>query len=419
MAQRALNRRRFLTAAGGAAVGAAAGGAVLLNDGSSSASQEPASYTGRVAYDGAHQAGIVTAAQDRLHFAAFDVVDDARPADLRALLDAWTAAARRMTAGRQAEPSAGSPAAPPTDTGEADGLPPARLTVTVGFGPGLFEHGGRDRFAIAGQRPALLQALPALPGDELEAARSGGDLCIQACADDPVVAFHAVRNLARIGRGVVVMRWSQLGFGRTSSTSSAQDTARNLMGFKDGTNNITAEQPASLDTHVWATSRAADPAWMAGGTYMVTRRIRMLIEVWDRASLTDQEATIGRLKASGAPLTGTTEHEPLDLGARVAGEPVIPLDAHVRLAAPASNRDTRILRRGYSFTDGFDPELGQLDAGLFFIAYMHDPRSFVTLQNRLGSGDALNEYIKHVGSAVFAVPGGTRAGGALAPALFA
>jgi deferrochelatase/peroxidase EfeB len=240
---------------------------------------------------------------------------------------------------------------------------------------------------------------------------------VQACADDPVVAFHAVRNLARIGRGTVVMRWSQLGFGRTSSTSSAQETPRNLMGFKDGTNNITAEQPESLAAHVWTRARG-NPPWMAGGSYMVTRRIRMLIEVWDRASLTDQEATIGRAKASGAPLTGTAERDPLDLDAGGA-QPIIPRDAHVRLAAPASNNGTRMLRRGYSFTDGFDPQLGQLDAGLFFIAYMNDPAAFVTVQNQLGSQDALNEYIKHVSGAVFAVPAGTRPGQPLAPGLFA
>ena len=415
--RRPLSRRSFLTAAGGAALGAAAGGTILRQDGSSSAS-EPESYTGRVPYDGEHQAGITTAAQDRLHFAAFDVMPDATAADLRAMLDAWTRAARRLTAGLPAEPAVGTPAAPPSDTGEADGLPAGRLTITVGFGPTLFSHRGRDRFGIAAQRPARLEPLPALPGDELHPDRSGGDLCIQACADDPQVAFHAVRNLARIGRGTVVMRWSQLGFGRTSSTSSAQQTPRNLMGFKDGTNNITAEQPQSLAKHVWTPPRG-NPAWMAGGSYMVTRRIRMLIEVWDRASLTDQEATFGRLKASGAPLTGRTEHEPLDLEAGGRADPVIPIDAHVRLAAPASNHGVRLLRRGYSFTDGFDPELGQLDAGLFFIAYMNDPAAFVTVQSRLGSRDALNEYIKHVGSAVFAVPGGTRPGRPLAEGLFA
>jgi deferrochelatase/peroxidase EfeB len=415
---RSLSRRGFLTAAGGAAVGATAGGAILLRDDNHSSASEPESYTGKVAYDGAHQAGIVTPAQDRLHFAAFDVAPFATREDLRAMLDAWTVAARRMSAGLPAEPAAGTPAAPPADTGEADGLPAGRLTVTIGFGPTLFSHKGRDRFGVGAQRPTLLAEIPPLPGDELDPERSGGDLCVQACADDPVVAFHAVRNLARIGRGTVIMRWSQLGFGRTSSTSSAQQTPRNLMGFKDGTNNITAEQPKSLDSHVWTTA-GGNPPWMAGGSYMVTRRIRMLIEVWDRASLTDQEATIGRLKASGAPLTGTTEHEPLDLKAGGAADPVIPVDAHVRLAAPATNKGTRLLRRGYSFTDGFDPELGQLDAGLFFIAYMNDPAAFITVQNQLGSQDALNEYIKHVSSGVFAVPGGTRPGRPLAEGLFA
>jgi len=409
-----VSRRGFLTAAGGAAVGAAAGGTFVAL--AEADSDTPSISTERVAFDGAHQAGIVTPAQDRLHFAAFDVVAGARREDLRDLLAQWTTAARRMTAGLPAEPPAVTPAAPPTDTGEADGLPPARLTVTFGLGPALFGRGGEDRFGLAAERPAHLAALPALPGDELDPARSGGDLCVQACADDPQVAFHAVRNLARIGRGIVVMRWSQLGFGRTSSTSSAQDTPRNLMGFKDGTNNVTAEQPRSLAEHVWA--GAGEPAWMAGGSYLVARRIRMLIEVWDRASLTDQEVTIGRRKASGAPLTGTAEHDDLDLRARDAKGLVIPADAHVRLAAPATNRGVRMLRRGYSFTDGFDPELGQLDAGLFFISYQHDPQTFIALQNRLGSADALNEYIKHVGSAVFAVPGGTRPGTPVAAGLF-
>jgi len=412
MAAPKVSRRGFLTAAGGAAVGAAAGGTFVAL--AEADSDSPAvTSSAQVPFDGVHQAGIVTPAQDRLHFAAFDVVDGARPEDLRDLFAQWTVAARRMTAGLPAEPAAVTPAAPPTDTGEADGLPPARLSITFGLGPALFRE---DRFRLAARRPAHLAPLPALPGDELDPSRSGGDLGVQACADDPQVAFHAVRNLARIGRGIVVMRWSQLGFGRTSSTSSAQETPRNLMGFKDGTNNITAEQPRSLADHVWA--GPGEPAWMAGGSYMVTRRIRMLIEVWDRASLTDQQVTIGRKKLSGAPLTGAVEHHELDLQARDEDGLVIPADAHVRLAAPATNSGVRVLRRGYSFTDGFDPQLGQLDAGLFFISYQADPQSFIALQNRLGSRDALNEYIKHVSSAVFAVPGGTRPGSPVASGLF-
>src|SRR4051794_41298248 len=232
------------------------------------------------------------------------------------------------------------------------GLSPSRLTVTFGFGPSLFH-----RFSLT--RPAPLRPLPALPGDELDPARSDGDLCVQACADDPQVAFHAVRNLARIGRGLVVMRWSQLGFGRTSTTSRNQSTPRNLMGFKDGTNNIKAEDRAALRNHVWVGGEG--PAWMRDGSYLVTRRIRMLIESWDRATLSDQEDTIGRTKVAGAPLGAHEEFDKVDLKAER-----IPTDAHIRLAAPATNGGIRILRRGYSFTDGFDEELGQLDAGLFF-----------------------------------------------------
>jgi deferrochelatase/peroxidase EfeB len=159
---------------------------------------------------------------------------------------------------------------------------------------------------------------------------------------------------------------------------------------------------------------------MACGTYLVARRIRMLIEVWDRATLADQEQTIGRTKASGAPLGGEHEFDAVDLAAKGAnGLPIVPIDSHVRLAAPSENHGTRMLRRGYSFADGIDERLGQLDAGLFFIGFMRDPQSFVTLQHRLARNDALNEYISHRGSALFAIPPGVSRGGFVGERLFA
>jgi deferrochelatase/peroxidase EfeB len=415
MARLEMNRRRFLGTAGLTAGGLVVGGAIAtaLEGGEAGAG----GGSDVVAFYGPHQAGITTPTQSRLHIAAFDVVEGASRADVRDLMRRWTAAAARMSAGESLGDGSADALAPPPDTGEAAGLPASNLSVTVGFGPTLFERDGRDRFGIAAQRPDALHKIEALPGDELDPTRSGGDLCVQACADVPEVAFHAVRNLARIGRGVVVMRWSQLGFGRTAITNSAQETPRNLMGFKDGTNNITSEEQAALDQHVWVGAEA--PAWMRGGAYMVTRRIRMLIEVWDRASLGDQEATIGRVKANGAPLGSKAEHDKPDLRASGARGPVIPADAHIRLAAPATNHGIRILRRGYSFTDGFDPELGQLDAGLFFIAFMRDAhKQFAVIQRGLGT-DALNEYIKHVSSGLFAVPpGAAREGDYLGRALF-
>ncbi len=392
------------------AAGAAGAGAALVGVGIGRLADDGGEESRVVPFHGQHQAGIATPAQDRLHFAAFDLTGESR-GELRDLLRAWTDAAARMCGGEAVTARAPEAAAPPDDTGEALGLPAARLTVTFGFGRSLFSKGGVDRFGLERARPKALVALPGFPGDELDPERSDGDLAVQACADDPLVAFHAVRNLARIGRGAAVMRWSQLGFGRTSSTSSAQRTPRNLMGFKDGTNNIKLENERALAEHVWVGS-GDEPDWLRGGSYLVTRRIRMLIEVWDRASLGDQEATIGRHKLTGAPLGAGDEFDQVDLAARrPSGRPVVPVDAHIRLAAPTENADRRILRRGYSFTDGMDVRLGQLDAGLFFISYQNDPQTFVRLQRRLAERDALNEYIKHTGSALFAVPPGVRPGG--------
>lgn len=396
----ALTRRALLASAGAGGIAAAAGGGFAL--GRQDHSEDgPGTAEQTVPFHGRHQAGIATPAQDRLHFAAFDVEDGLRADDLRELMRAWSRAAERLTAGQPVGDANHEALTPPQDTGEALGLTPARLTVTFGMGPSLFD----GRFGLAAHRPAPLRDLPALPGDELDPERSGGDLCVQACADDPQVAFHAVRNLARIGRGAVTLRWSQLGFGRTSSTSRAQATPRNLMGFKDGTANLKAEDAEALDRHVWvAGDRAGEPPWLRGGSYLVARRIRILIEVWDRTSLGDQEQTIGRHKASGAPLGERDELATLRVDR-------LPADSHVRLAAPSTNGGAALLRRGYSFTDGLDDRLGQLDAGLFFLSYQRDPGAFVRVQRQLGANDALNEYIKHVGSGVFLMPPGAQRGG--------
>jgi len=419
-AHEGISRRAALGILGGLAAASAAAGVVSARTAAATTAAPPADDV--VPFRGEHQAGITTPAQDRLHMVAFDVVTESRE-ELVALLAAWTDAADRMTRGLDAGPVGavdGIPEAPPDDTGEALGLSPARLTLTFGVGPTLFRDAdGRDRFGLADRRPPALEDLPEFAGDELDPARSGGDLCIQACADDPQVAVHAVRNLARIGFGPVRVRWSQLGFGRTSSTSSAQATPRNLMGFKDGTHNVTAEDADLLADHVWA--QAADGAqWMAGGSYLVARRIRMTVETWDRLPLAEQEAVFGRDKREGAPLTGTREHDEPDFAAlRADGQPVMPATSHVRLAHPAQNGGAHMLRRGYSYVDGSDP-LGRLDAGLFFLAYMRDPRtSFVPVQQRLARADALNEYIRHTGSAVFAVPPGPQPGQHWAQALLA
>ena len=409
-----ISRRGFL-----AAMGVAGGSLALVGCSSgSSSSAKAAAETARstVSPYGPHQAGIATKSQDRLVFAAFDVTSNKR-ADLVSLLKTWSATIPRLTGGLQVVDDVESnPQLPPQDTGEAVGLPPANLTVTVGFGPSLFDN----RFGLSARRPAALADIPPIAHDNLNPAISNGDLCVQACADDPQVAFHAVRNLRRLAQGTAVLRWTQLGFGKTSSTSTTQATPRNLMGFKDGTNNIKAEDAGVFDDQVWVGAET-DQSWMRGGTYVVTRRIQMFLESWDRDFLEDQENVIGRAKDTGAPLGRTDEFETVPLDAKhPSGDPLIPLDAHIRLASPLSNDGHKLLRRGYSFTDGVHPQTGELDAGLFFIAFQKDPRvQFVPIQRRLAQNDALNEYIQHTSSALFACPPGFEAGGMLGEALFA
>jgi deferrochelatase/peroxidase EfeB len=417
MSESTVSRRRAIALAGAGVAGvagAAAAGGAWARGTFGAGDDGPAPAAGAVAFRGAHQAGIVTPAQDRLHFVAFDVITKDR-ARLVELLREWTAAAERMTTGRDAGVVGavnGLPEAPPDDTGEAIGLPPSGLTLTIGFGPTLFRDvTGKDRFGIASKRPAALADLPHFAGDALDPEISGGDLCVQACANDPQIAVHAIRNLARIGMGVVSVRWSQLGFGRTSSTSRDQATARNLFGFKDGTRNLKAQDDALLRDHLWA-QPGDGAAWMAGGTYLVTRKIRMLIETWDRTSLREQEEIVGRHKGTGAPLGKADEFDEPDLAARRPdGTPALAENAHVRLAHPDTNDGARMLRRGYNFVDGSDG-LGRLDAGLFFIAYQRDPRAaFVPVQRNLARHDTMNEYLRHVSSGLFACPPGVSGAG--------
>jgi deferrochelatase/peroxidase EfeB len=401
-----LSRRRLLTGAGlavGAGAAAVAGAALLRQPESETRSVLAAGSGQSIAFHGSHQAGISTPVQDRLHFAAFDLTTDSRESVVT-MLKAWAAAAVQMTEAREVGGGAtGAELAPPDDTGEAIGLPASRLTLTVGFGPSFF-----DKLKLP--RPEGLKELPHFPADKLDPARSGGDVCVQACADDPQVAVHAIRNLVRIGFGAASIRWSQLGFGKTSSTTPDAQTPRNLMGFKDGTDNIAATDQKKLDAHVWVGDEG--PEWMRGGSYLVARRIRMHIETWDRTSLKEQEDIFGRTKREGAPYGGTREHDPVVLDK-------LPIDSHVRLAHPDSLSGATILRRGYSFTDGSDG-LGRLDAGLFFLAYQRDlEKGFIPIQRALAAKDTLNEYIQHVGSGVFACSGGVSPGSFWGAALLA
>ncbi len=333
-----------------------------------------------------------------------------------ALLRGWTTAAARMSAGRSAEPIGQDLTVPAPDTGETLGLPPARLTITFGFGAGLFVKGGKDRYGWAAQRPPALVDLPRFNGDQLLETRAGGDLAIQACADDPQVAFHAVRELVRLAYGVGEVRWAQTGF---VPGFGPKETPRNLMGFKDGTSNPSFRDATAMAKFVWVGDEGPD--WMRGGSYVVFRRIRMALEHWDRMNVGFQEQAFGRHKYSGAPLGGKSEFDPLDLKATDKdGNPVIAESAHVRLAAAASNDGAQIMRRPYAYNDGVDftaerwPPWRQgmeYDAGLFFVCYQRDPRTgFIKIFEKMSKFDVLNQFVTHTGGGLFACPGGIAQG---------
>lgn len=406
-----LSRRGFVAGAGavgGVLAGAGAAAAVASRDDTGPVADAIDLDRSVTFYTGLHQAGIETPPQRYGVFMTFDLTSRTSR-DLQILLARWSAAIAQMMAGEPigaVQPAHGNAVA--LDTGEALDLGAASLTVTLGLGPGVF---GPD-LGLADRAPRLLQDLPRLPSDNLDRATTGGDLSLQACADDPQVAYHAIRDLARMGRGTVNTRWTVMGFGRASA-GQGQTTPRNLQGFKDGTRNI--KEPADFDTYVWLTD---DADWMAGGTYQVARKIQMNIETWDSDRVDDQERVIGRSKVEGAPLSGTREFDVPDFSMRRHGAPVISPISHIALAAHEHNGGIRILRRSYNYTDGIN-SFGQLDAGLLFIAYMNDPDHFVRLQTRLGGSDLLNEYISHIGSAIFAVPPAPKQGGYLAEALFA
>ncbi|MER5477433.1 iron uptake transporter deferrochelatase/peroxidase subunit [Streptomyces sp. NPDC002734] len=398
----ALSRRRLLGTAGATGLVLGAGGvAAGYTAGRATAPETPdvapltALGTNRAKFHVKHQPGILQPAQAHGHLIAFDLAPGAGRREAAALLRRWSEVAERLMAGRPA---------PHEDTAVARDAGPSGLTVTFGFGHSFFGRTGLEK-----QRPAALDPLPAFSSDRLDKARSNGDLWVQVGSDDGPVAFHALRALQKEAGEAARVRWHMSGFNRSPGATARPATARNLMGQVDGTNNPKPAD-ADFDQRVFVPAQG-EPAWMAHGSYAVVRRIRMLLDDWERLPQRDQEAVIGRRKADGAPLSGGDETTEMDLEKQDAsGGLVVPLNAHARITRPDQNGGAAMLRRPFSFHDGF-AEDGAPDAGLLFISWQADPlRGFVPVQRKLDRGDALSAFIRHEASGLFAVPGGAAAG---------
>ena len=395
------SRRSLLVGAGGLAVGGVAGGLAGAALASDTATPTTSTQGAVEPFYGAHQAGIATPAQARAELVALDLASGTDVSALRSVLQAWTAAAAAMASG-QGEPDDAS-----RDIVQSG---PARLTVTVGFGPDLFPKLGLDA-----QLPPGLAPVPAFRHDALEPRFVGGDVLVQVGSDDALVASHAARRLVTLAGAALTTRWWQRGFSRTPASTTDSTTPRNLMGQVDGSANP-APGTDLFDQTVWAGSTA--PEWLRGGSFVVVRRIRMFLETWDQQDRDQQERVIGRTKDSGAPLTGGTEKDQPDFSAQNPdGSLVIPATAHVRLSHPSSTHGARIFRRGFSYDDGALAD-GTRDAGLLFLAWQADPRKgFLPIQARIDMGDRLNAFTRAVGSAVFACPPGVTEGSYLGASL--
>jgi len=393
--EKKMDRREFLKKAGiggaGLALGVSGASAFFANK----AQEEKKISDGgeEISFYGEHQAGITTPMQKNIYFVVLDLHSTDKEEVIQMFKD-WTDYSSKLVDGELVKKDGSNALLPPSDTGETVGLNPYRLTLTFGVSADFLKKMGLEK-----KRPKEFRDLPPFPKEQLQEKYTGGDIVIQACADDEQVAFHAVRNLVRKARNTVTIKWSQSGF---AAIGDRMSTPRNLFGFKDGTANVTKEK--DFDKVIWTDS----DDWMKGGTYMAVRRIQMFLETWDRTNLQEQENTFGRYKESGAPFGKKDEFDEVDLA-------LLPVDSHVRLAKEVNKP---IYRRSYSYSDGIVEKTGQFDTGLLFLAFQKNPDSFVKVQTNLGAQDKMNEYVTHIGSGLFACFAGVKKGEYLGQKLF-
>ncbi len=414
-----VSRRRFLAgglASTAAVAGVAASAAACGDDGDDDgggASTSGGADPRYLEFEGRHQTGITHPANEQGLLAAFALTADSLD-EVRDTFVALTDETRRLMAGEPYEDR--DPAYPPVYTGTVGNPPPpADLSVVVSVGASLFD----DRYGLADRRPQALEKMPFLANDRLDPARSHGDVLVSVTSAHEDINLFALRQLHRATRETMALHWMLGGYNRRTEARPGEAGKRNLMGFIDGTANLDPGDDEVMDRYVWIQEGDDEPAWAVDGSYHVVRVIRMLVEFWDRTRLSEQEALIGRRKATGAPLDGEVETDIPDYGADPDGE-VTPLDAHIRLANPRTSgtEDDLIFRSGLSFSRGFDAA-GQLDQGLAFVSFQRRMSQFLNTQERL-AGEPLEEYIRPEGGGFyFALPGVTSADGYLGEGLLA
>ncbi|MDO5640971.1 MAG: iron uptake transporter deferrochelatase/peroxidase subunit [Paracoccus sp. (in: a-proteobacteria)] len=407
------SRRRILGAMGALAACPFAGAAQAQTQTQTSAHNVTDAPVWRMASPADHvpmfgrvQAGVVTPRPANGMIASFGVVADTLD-DLQDLLRRLTDRIAFLTTGGPAPDL--NPRLPPAGSGILGPvIMPDALTVTVSLGASLFD----DRPWLAGLKPRHLTRMTRFPNDALDASLCHGDLTLQICANTQDTTIHALRDIIKNLPDRLILRWKQEGNVPVidPGPDAAAESARNFLGFRDGSANPDAGDTALMDRLIWVGAERGEPDWARGGSYQLVRIIRNFVERWDRTPLGEQERIMGRIRDSGAPLDApeTTEFDIPDYAADPDGA-LTPLDSHIRLANPRTpeSDENIILRRPFNYSGGVTKS-GQLDQGLLFICYQADlEKGFITVQRRL-DGEPLEEYIKPVGGGYFfTLPGVT------------
>ena len=352
-----------------------------------------------VPFYGKYQAGIVTPRPAHGMIASFIVVADTVD-DLEKLFRRLNERIAFLTRGGPSPEV--DPRLPPADSGIIGPvIRPNALTITVSLGSSLFD----ERPWLQPHKPRRLARMTRFSNDALNAELCHGDLTLQICAHTQDTTIHALRDIIKNIPDQLILKWKQEGNVPVIAPPAGgkAESARNFLGFRDGSANPDSSDDALMTKVVWVGPDHDEPGWSAGGSYQVVRIIRNFVERWDRTPLQEQQRIIGRNKMSGAPLDepGSDEFASPDFAADKEGA-LTPLDAHIRLANPrtAAARDSLILRRPFNYSNGVTKS-GQLDQGLLFICYQANlENGFIAVQTRL-DGEPLEEYIKPVGGGYF------------------
>lgn len=283
------------------------------------------------------------------------------------------------------------------------------LTATLAYGRRFFDTNVHAPALTDLPRPSYLSyldrhanAFPAIPWHP--AALPGAaeaDLAVQLTGPHDAAVDCAIVEIcqrAAESYGLLAPVGSFSGFGRPDG--------RGWLGFHDGVSNL-----ASPD-RLAAIEAAPVAGWMAGGTFMAFLRLRVDLAQWRGIPRVDQEALVGRDRATGRPLgsAGTDEafRDPPETSCAELDTSHVHRANQSRASAAAPG-SLRIFRQGYDYLASAGPAVP--DLGLNFVSFQADLavlQHLLHLPGWLGDsnfgGDPGPAFISLAAGGLYAVP---------------